>query len=694
MANTPLIEYTLEFVAQAGITDVIVYCGARTVDQVEQYLNTSRWTNDTSPFENFEILRSNATSVGDAMRDLDGRDIIKGDFLLVSGDVVANISIEPALAAHKARRAKDANSILTMVLREAGLNGHRTASQGKQSIFVLDPTADRCLHYEELRPRRKRKGRRSSSTGSRSTGSGPLADGASLGSRITIDPDLLNERDEIDVRTDLIDPHIDICTPDVLSLWSDNFDYQSLRTSFLYGVLKDYELNGKKLHTHIVNEGYAARVKSVRSYDAVSKDIIEGWTYPMRPDSNLLGQTYRLNKGKIYTERGVVLARGSRVLKHSVIGADSSIAEGSQITDSVIGRGCIIGKNVRITSSYIWDNTLIEDGAVIDHSIVASEAVIGKNVTLEPGSLVSFAVRVADNKTVTAASRLSLPEEKTSSTGFATNPTKSAPEDLQYASDSDSSVGSVGSGRLYARPNLSSLSLASMTSISTLHSDADSDLLPASGADGVPFEGRRPSTSSMSEDGGAAAARGDFVKELSASVLDGLTQDQSPDVIHLDVMNQRLTANASDSAIREALVGAFMRRIFTLHLENGVSGSEAANSVFQTYGAKILRQMGIRTADGEEARLKDEIEVLKAVEKECEGREKAESVLAFSLTAAYNSDVVSEEAILGWWEEGGGEEKAGRAQAARLVEHLQEESEEEDEDEDEEESEEEDEDSD
>ena len=227
------------------------------------------------------------------MRDLDHRDIIKGDFLLVSGDVVANFSIEPALAAHKARRAKDPNSIMTMILREAGLKAHRTASQSKHSVFVLDPTADRCVHYEEVRPRRKRKGRRSSSTGSRGHGM-VTADGATTGSRLTIEPDLLNDHEELDVRTDLIDPHIDICTPDVLSLWSDNFDYQSLRTSYLFGVLKDYELNGKKLHTHILTEGYAARVKSIRSYDAVSKDIIEGWTYPMRPDSNLLGQTYRL----------------------------------------------------------------------------------------------------------------------------------------------------------------------------------------------------------------------------------------------------------------------------------------------------------------------------------------------------------------------------------------------------------------
>ena len=37
LANTPLIEYTLEFLANAGVEEVILYCGNHT-DQVEEYL--------------------------------------------------------------------------------------------------------------------------------------------------------------------------------------------------------------------------------------------------------------------------------------------------------------------------------------------------------------------------------------------------------------------------------------------------------------------------------------------------------------------------------------------------------------------------------------------------------------------------------------------------------------------------------
>lgn len=37
LANTPLIEYTLEFLASAGVEEVYLYCGNHT-DAVEEYL--------------------------------------------------------------------------------------------------------------------------------------------------------------------------------------------------------------------------------------------------------------------------------------------------------------------------------------------------------------------------------------------------------------------------------------------------------------------------------------------------------------------------------------------------------------------------------------------------------------------------------------------------------------------------------
>lgn len=62
-----------------------------------------------------QVVARNCLSAGEALRALDQKDIIKGDFLLVSGDTVANVDLGPALAAHRARRERDKNAIMTMV---------------------------------------------------------------------------------------------------------------------------------------------------------------------------------------------------------------------------------------------------------------------------------------------------------------------------------------------------------------------------------------------------------------------------------------------------------------------------------------------------------------------------------------------------------------------------------------------------
>ena len=61
------------------------------------------------------VVSTNCRSAGEALRLIDQKDIIKADFVLVSGDTVANMDLAAVLAQHKARRARDKNAIMTMV---------------------------------------------------------------------------------------------------------------------------------------------------------------------------------------------------------------------------------------------------------------------------------------------------------------------------------------------------------------------------------------------------------------------------------------------------------------------------------------------------------------------------------------------------------------------------------------------------
>ena len=49
-------------------------------------------------------------NVGDALRELDRRNIVTGDFILLNADVVSNVNLGPILAEHKYGRGPPARN--------------------------------------------------------------------------------------------------------------------------------------------------------------------------------------------------------------------------------------------------------------------------------------------------------------------------------------------------------------------------------------------------------------------------------------------------------------------------------------------------------------------------------------------------------------------------------------------------------
>jgi translation initiation factor eIF-2B subunit epsilon len=73
---------------------------------------------------------------------------------------------------------------------------------------------------------------------------------------------------EISVRNDLIDCQIDICSVEVLALFTENFDYQDIRQDFLHGILES-DILGKTIYCHILESGYAAPASTLQMYNSI-----------------------------------------------------------------------------------------------------------------------------------------------------------------------------------------------------------------------------------------------------------------------------------------------------------------------------------------------------------------------------------------------------------------------------------------
>lgn len=76
---------------------------------------------------------------------------IRGDFVLISGDTVSNVSLTEALIEHKERRKKDSNAVMTMVIKRSKPNpAIRQSRLGTDELFMaIDPDTKQLFYYED-----------------------------------------------------------------------------------------------------------------------------------------------------------------------------------------------------------------------------------------------------------------------------------------------------------------------------------------------------------------------------------------------------------------------------------------------------------------------------------------------------------------------------------------------------------------
>lgn len=56
------------------------------------------------------------------------------------------------------------------------------------------------------------------------------------------------QQESLAIRSDLMDCYIDICSPEVLLKFAENFDYGDIRQDFLHNEVQNYEFGDNCLH--------------------------------------------------------------------------------------------------------------------------------------------------------------------------------------------------------------------------------------------------------------------------------------------------------------------------------------------------------------------------------------------------------------------------------------------------------------
>ncbi|GLT59688.1 hypothetical protein SLA2020_324940 [Shorea laevis] len=683
LVNIPMINYTLAWLESAGVEEVFVFCCAHS-RQVIDYLEGSEWFSQPN-FSVTTIESHNSISAGDALRLIYERNVIHGDFVLISGDTVSNMSLTQALQEHKERRKNDANAIMTMVIKRSKPSQiTRQSRLGTDELFMaINPDTKQLLYYEDKADNSK--------------------------GTLSLDKTLLAANPAISLHNDKQDCYIDVCSPEVLSLFTDNFDYQHLRRHFVKGLLVD-DIMGYKIFTHEIHSNYAARIDNFRSYDAISKDIIQRWTYPYVPDVKFCGNLgTKLERQGMYRATEIVLSRSAQIGPFSVIGYGTKIGNDTKISNSVIGEGCSIGSNVSIEGSYIWNNVVIEDGCELKHAIVCDGVIMKSGAILEPGVVLSFKVVIGQKFVVPAYSNVSL---------FAQPTKQDSDEELEYADSSSgaaelspftgtvdklnreiaselsetqcgpsSELGTGGVGYIWSiceggleEEWRHSIAPIPQDKLSNLIQDIDDDqeLLTQDGNALSPSaEMKSNSGSLVSEDDDDNGYSKDdyayFEREVEATFLRAVSENVEVRHAILEVNALRLSYNMASVDSAGAIFYSMMKlALDSPHTSTSELLKNAANVI--TSWQELLKSL-VRDID-------EGIEVILKFEEMClESAKEFSPLFQQILHLLYEKDILQEDAILRWADEKEGADESDKLfikQSEKFIQWLREASEEED----------------
>ena len=122
LAGNPILAYTLEFLERGGVEDIILICSSHP-EQVEAYLQSSRWRAKGYPVKVRVVAAKSANTVGDALREVDRRNLVNTDFVLVRGGVLSSLPLLSIVEEHRKRREVDKDAMLmTMIMMQADSN--------------------------------------------------------------------------------------------------------------------------------------------------------------------------------------------------------------------------------------------------------------------------------------------------------------------------------------------------------------------------------------------------------------------------------------------------------------------------------------------------------------------------------------------------------------------------------------------
>ena len=387
ICGIPLIEYYIDALVSSNVKEIII-CIKDHYEELKAYIASCNKTHLIKIFFN-----PNFTSEGDCLRKVESAKLIKNDFILIRGLLVTNIDLEKAYTIHLSNKKHDKNCIMTSLFKKYK-NEANWKTDYDDSVIIYNKTTHKIYQYETTFDKSSIK----------------------FNDNLVFKPSKEGVYPSYVVRSDLYDACIHICSPSVLGMFHDNFDYHNFRDDF-YGNMLVNEIYFDTFYMYEIDRGeYLALIRNHESYLKCNFEVINKWAHPVVIENVLsspeLNINYKPISFNIYSDKenseqnfseaklitSIVISKKCYIGKDSeltrvVLCNDVKIGKDCKITNCIIFNGCTIGNGVTIKNSILCEGVNIKDGLVIEESF------IGKNIEQEANSYQERIFTTLDDET-------------------------------------------------------------------------------------------------------------------------------------------------------------------------------------------------------------------------------------------------------------------------------------------------------
>lgn len=542
-----------------------------------------------------QVIACEVRSFGDAMRELDGKGMLRSDFILMNFDTITNAKLVPSiLKQHKENCKRDKDTAMTVVYKKIA-PGQRT---GNEILIATDKSTNRLLFYQRLHSTIKEQ-------------------------KFKFPIDIFLNNQEVELHHDLMDPQISICSVTALPLFSDNFDYET-RDQFIRGLVMGQELEiGSIYVAQLPNEQYAAKVSDWLAYHNISQDIINRWVYPLVPDMGIctLRQQYLFLKNNIYRNSATKIGRNCYLANDVVFQSGCEIGDRSTLSNCVLGLNCKIGANCNIKNSYIFDDTIIYDDCKLENSIVGANVVIERGCNISNGSVISNDCKIEKDLTLSGWLIQSC-----------------IPQQDDYSCDEFERIGEKAYKLIEEKK--SHLADESEDDIEELDEENYIKLQPlAPNYDSSAYSSGSENDEDENEMQAILEDADQFLVEVIESLKRGFNEKSNADFLILEINGSRYTYNIPFNEVNFLVIKASLSLPVVCENKDPLEGFK---ELYKYLGDKVLKNY-----------IKDEEamhDCLSAIVESCEENETLKPFVVKIMLLLYNEDVLTEDAILTWYD--------------------------------------------